>query len=101
MKKLLSSAAVAAVALVALVAPSRAYAWRYYYGPRVYFAAPLFLPPPVYIGPPPVYYAPRPYPPSAQTCYAGAYICPLDQPAPVGGTCSCPATNGRAYGSAH
>jgi hypothetical protein len=101
MSKSVSHVALAALAVAALLAPGQALAWHPHYGPRVYFGPPLYVPPPVYLGPPPIYYAPRPYPPAAQTCYAGAYICPLDQPAYAGGTCSCPATNGRAYGSAH
>jgi len=90
--------ALAALGLAGLAVSQPALAWRYYRGPEVFFAPPLYVAPPVY-APPPVYYAPRRYP-SAQTCYAGAYICPLDQPVPVGGTCSCPTNNGRAFGSA-
>lgn len=85
------------VGLLAVAQP--ALAWHpYHEGPRVYFGPPVFLAPPVY-APPPVYYEARPYP-AAQTCYAGAYICPLDQPAPVGGHCACPTHTGRAFGTA-
>ncbi len=70
-------------------------------------------PPVVYAPPPPVYgypYYPPPavaYPPSAPppatasgTCYAGAYVCPLDRPPTPDGSCSCPTgyDGGRVYG---
>ncbi len=107
-------AALAFTALSAAVAPSPAHAWwrggvaigiappPLYFGPPVY-APPLYAPPVYY--PPPVYYAPPPFyvaPPRrlAQSCYAGAYVCPLPQPGPVGGACSCPAFHGRVYGRA-
>ncbi|HEY8614019.1 MAG TPA: hypothetical protein VIL69_22390 [Roseomonas sp.] len=56
-------------------------------------------PPPAYYVPPYPAYAP-PYPsyaprPAGQTCYAGAYICPLERPLPAGDACACPAQNGR------
>ncbi len=69
----------------------------------------LAAPPPVYYAPPVVYGAPTVYaappvyaaPAAAQTCYAGPYVCPLDQATPVGGHCSCPTnTEVRSYGSA-
>jgi hypothetical protein len=74
-------------------------------------------PPPVYYAAPPVaYYAPAPAvvatPAPAvavtpaptyasalgQGCYAGAYVCPLEQATPVGADCSCPANEGRVSG---
>jgi hypothetical protein len=74
-------------------------------------------PPPVYYAAPPVaYYAPAPavvatpapavavtaaptYASAAgQGCYAGAYVCPLEQATPVGADCSCPANEGRVAG---
>ena len=37
--------------------------------------------------------------PAGQACYAGAYVCPLERPAPAGDACSCPARGGqRAWG---
>ena len=88
--------------------------------PPVYIGPPpvYYGPPPVYYAPPPAYYAPPPgyapppdyvpppdYAPSlggppGQTCYAGPYVCPLDQPVPAGGPCSCPTNQGRAWGRA-
>ncbi len=62
-----------------------------------YYAPPAFYPPPYG---PPVVYAPPPYaavPPSGR-CFAGAYVCPLAQLAPVGAPCSCPANTGRIAG---
>jgi hypothetical protein len=76
------------LAVPALTAPG------YYYPPPVYYA-----PPPVYYAPPPAYAAPGYVAPaSGQGCYAGAYVCPLDRPSPVGSPCSCPSNQGRAYG---
>lgn len=87
--------------------------------PPLYFGGPVYAPPPVYYAPPPVYYAappayyapppvvyaPPPFyvaPPSrySSTCYAGAYSCPMQNAAPAGSPCSCPANQGRAYGRA-
>src|ERR1700761_6320407 len=60
---------------------------------------PGFYPAPYYYPPPPVYYAPPPpvvyappqtYAPApqasggGQTCYAGAYVCPMDRPTATG-----------------
>jgi hypothetical protein len=72
------------------------------------FFPPYYAPPPVYYPPyyaPPVVYAPpannfsyAPPAPSvgyAQSCQAGAYVCPLAQDTPPGGRCSCPGNNGR------
>jgi len=75
-----------------------------YWAPRPYY----YAPPPVYYAPPPAYYpAPVYYPPpvyagpSAQACYAGPYMCQLDQPVAAGSSCSCPVNgNTRAYGRA-
>ncbi len=67
-----------------------------YYAPRAFYP-PLYGPPPYG---PPVVYAPPPYaavPPSGR-CFAGAYVCPLAQLAPVGAPCSCPANIGRIAG---
>jgi hypothetical protein len=88
----------------ALAAPSPAHAWwrgGFFIGfPPVYVG-----PPPAYYYPPPYYYAPpppvvyeQPAPAAGQSCYAGAYVCPLNAPSPVGGPCSCPTNTGRTGG---
>ena len=64
--------------------------------PRVYAPPPVVYAPPAYYPPPPVYLAPS----AAQQCYAGPYVCPLDAPAVIGGSCSCPANRGRVFGRA-
>jgi hypothetical protein len=104
------------VGLVAFSAPAHAW-WRggFVVGvvpPPLYFGPPVVYPPPVVYAPPPVVYAPPPTvytPPNAyagspapgQTCYAGAYVCPLPQPFPPGSSCSCPDNSGRrAFGQA-
>ncbi len=92
-------------ALVALAWPGTAHAWRHWgwWGPGVIVTVPppMFYPPPYY-GPPPGYYGPPSYAapqmPSGEACYAGAYVCPLDQPGPQGAPCSCPTNHGRAGG---
>jgi hypothetical protein len=80
----------------------------YGYGPGFY-PAPYYYPPPVYYPPPPVYYTPpqvyTPAPaaqPGGQTCYAGAYVCPMDRPVPTGASCYCPGNGGqRVWGRAN
>lgn len=38
---------------------------------------------------------------TAQSCFAGRYVCPLEHAAPVGGKCWCPGNRGeRQYGQA-
>jgi hypothetical protein len=86
----------------------------YYYPP--YYAPPYYGPPsypdgssfsyappnssqPQNLAPPPGY-APGGYTPSAgygvaQSCQAGAYVCPLVAETPPGGRCSCPGQNGQ------
>jgi hypothetical protein len=86
--------------------------------PPVVVAPPAYYPP--YYGPPAVYappgnnfsytppsaqpqgYAPGGYYPpvspsqySAQSCRAGAYVCPLVQDTPPGGACACPGHDGQ------
>ncbi|SHJ36036.1 hypothetical protein SAMN02745194_02404 [Roseomonas rosea] len=62
------------------------------------------VPPPAWTVPPYPAYAPPPVVvvpprPPGQTCYAGAYICPLDRTLSAGDACGCPAPNGgRAWG---
>ena len=87
----------------------------YYYPP--YYTPPYYGPPPGYAPPdgsfsysppssqpqnlaPPPGYAPGGYTPStgygvAQSCQAGAYVCPLVADTPPGGRCSCPGQNGQ------
>jgi hypothetical protein len=64
-----------------------------YYGPRVVYAPPYYYPPPVVYAAPPTYAAVP-----AGRCFAGAYVCPLDRPGPVGAPCSCPTNTGRTAG---
>ena len=100
----------AAATGMALPHPAQAW-WRGGAGFGFYPFAPLpyayYPPPPVYYAPPPVYYAPPPayappaYAPAgpAQSCYAGQYVCPLEQLVPRGTYCSCPSNNaGRVTG---
>lgn len=82
------------------------------YYPPAYYPPPIYYPPPVYYPPPPVYYTPPPPPytppayqppPSgvATTCYAGAFVCPMQSRVSIGTTCWCPDNAGaRAYGRA-
>jgi hypothetical protein len=105
MRKLLIGATAMAVAAGITLLPGAANAWwrHGFYGPGVVFIGPpIYAPPPIYYGPPVIYAPPPVYaaPMAGSTCYAGAYICPLDQPAPMGGECSCPTNQGRAYGRA-
>jgi hypothetical protein len=101
MRKSVLGAAIVAFAAGAVLLPGSAQAWWRggFYGPGI-----VVVPGPVVYPPPPGYYPPPsgyyPAPPPGQTCYAGAYICPLDQPVPAGATCSCPTNQGRAYGQA-
>lgn len=96
--------AVAATMLAGMLAPEPAHAWwhRHGWGGGVFIGPPIVVGPPVYYGPPPGYYyapAPRTYAQAGEACYAGAYVCPLDQPTPAGAPCSCPTnTQARSYG---
>lgn len=101
--------AVAAGALLAAAPTAQA---RVFFGVGFGFplfapAYPFYAPPPVVYAPPPVVYAPPPpvyaRPPVSAAgpegrCFAGAYVCPLDRPVPVGAPCSCPTNFGRAGG---
>ena len=82
----------------ALLVPGPAQAWwhrgGYFFGPPIIVGPPIYIGPPVYAAPPPYYSGP-----AGQACYAGPYICPLDQPGPRGAPCSCPTNqNSRAGG---
>jgi hypothetical protein len=83
------------------------YGW---WGPGVAFglglgaiaAAPYYYyPPPYYYSPPPVIYAPpQTYSPApvgggGQSCYAGAYVCPMDRPVATGAGCYCLGNGGQ------
>jgi hypothetical protein len=81
------------------------------FGPGFWFPPYYYYPPPVYYPPPPVWYTPPPpvsyTPPAyaspgvARSCYAGAYVCPMQVEVSPGTTCWCPNnTGGRAYGTA-
>jgi hypothetical protein len=65
----------------------------YYYAPPYY--------PPVYYSPPQTYYQPPPQGYSqaqgggGQSCYAGAYVCPMDRPVATGASCYCPGNSGQ------
>jgi hypothetical protein len=68
----------------------------YYPPPRVYYAPP----PPVVYAPPPVTYAPPMR--AAQSCYAGAYTCPMERPTTPGAACYCAGNGGnRVWGQAN
>jgi len=79
-----------------------------YFGPPVYAPPPVYYPPPAYYAPPPVVYAPPPayapqYAPQYQTgqsCYAGAYVCPMDRPVTPGSGCYCTVNGTRVWGRA-
>ena len=87
----------ALVAALATPVPAQA-GWRHGWGwgPGIVFVPPIYLAPPVYYAAPPVVYYSRPI---GQACYAGPYVCPLNQPGPVGVQCSCPTNQGnRSFG---
>jgi hypothetical protein len=83
-----------------VVAPPPAY----YYPPPVYVGPPpvYAAPPPIYSAPPPIYSAPPPgyssAPPSGQACYAGPWVCPMQQPTASGSSCFCIANGDRVWG---
>lgn len=102
----------AAAALWALApAPAEArvgfffgYGGGFYPAPTPYYYAPPPPPPAYYYPPPPPAYSYPSYgylPPAAplaQSCYAGAWSCPLAAPARPGDSCSCPTPGGPAWG---
>lgn len=105
MRRIIFGAAAVVLAAGAMLASHPAEAW--WRGGGFFYGPPVFIGPPVVYAPPPVYYAPGPvygpgptYGPAGQACYAGPYVCPLDQPTPAGAQCSCPANQGRVYGQA-
>ena len=105
MRRIILGTAAVVLAAGAMLASHPAQAWWrggvYFYGPPVVVGPPMiYAPPPVYYTPGPVYSPAPSYGQAGQACYAGAYVCPLDQATPVGGSCSCPTNQGRAYGQA-
>lgn len=111
--KALAVALVAACAM-GLASPASAW-WRAGWGwggVGIAVVPPVVVPPPVVVAPPPVIYAAPPvvavpaapppvvYRAGGRSCDAGAYICPLDQPASIGTTCSCATKSGQpVYGT--
>ena len=104
----------ALVAFCAAATPAAARIWVGF-GFPLYFGPPVYYPPPTYYAPPPApaYNAPPPAAynapaqsdaapmPAGQSCYAGAYVCPMDHPIPSGANCYCPGTGGdRVWGHA-
>ena len=93
--------------------PPYAYYPPAYYPPAYFPPAgypPAYYPPPGTGAPPASFAAPLPASPSStdspplppgQACFAGAWICPLDQPTPIGSPCACSAGGGKAWGRAN
>lgn len=98
--------AAALIACAAATSPASARVWigfgfpglyvgppAYYYPPPVYYPPPAYYTPPAYYSAPQASYAPTPASPapagSGQTCYAGGYTCPMDQPVASGAACYC------------
>lgn len=112
--------AVVAAAVLGITAwtapPAQARIW-FGFGIPLVGPPPFYYPPPVYYPPPPVYYPPPPpvvytpppppygatpyssapagFTPSRQTCYAGAYTCPMEHPVPSGAACYCSGNSGQ------
>jgi hypothetical protein len=68
-----------------------------------YYAPPGYYPPPVSYAPPQAYYPPQAYSQApvgggGQSCYAGAYVCPMDRPVATGASCYCPGNDGQRVG---
>jgi hypothetical protein len=107
---LIAAAALVAAGIAIPAAPAQArvfvgFGFPLYFPPPLYYPPPVYAPPPVvYAPPPPVTYAPPPaYPPPSrgQSCYAGAYVCPMDHPTAPGNACYCPGNGGeRVWGHA-
>jgi hypothetical protein len=107
---LITSAALLVAGIVLPFGPAHARVWfgfgfPLYYPPQVYYPPAAYYPPPmIYAPPPPVTYTPPSTyaPPSrSQSCYAGAYICPMERPTASGNACYCPGNNGeRVWGRA-
>jgi hypothetical protein len=68
-----------------------------------YYAPPGYYPPPISYVPPQAYYPPQAYGQApvgggGQSCYAGAYVCPMDRPIATGASCYCPGNDGQRVG---
>jgi len=103
------AAAAALIGCFGAASPADARVWIGFGFPGIYIGPPAYYyPPPVYY-PPPAYYPPSgPYSPSAQSyapppasaatagqsCYAGGYVCPMDQPVASGAACYCLGSGG-------
>jgi hypothetical protein len=75
---------------------SFSFGFPFFVGPPAYYPPPPYYPPPAYYPPPPATYAPpvpQPGAPSGQSCYAGAYVCPMEHPVPSGSSCYCLSNN--------
>lgn len=107
----ISAGAATIAAVMAMAAPADAAVFvglgfgLPYYGPA-YIPPPIYYPPPAYYPPPPVYYTPpvqQRYAPApmaeqssgGQSCYAGAYVCPMDRPVAAGSSCYCLGNGGQ------
>jgi hypothetical protein len=116
LRALMAGGAILAAA-VAVPGPAHARVWvgfgfPFYYGPPAYYGPPPYYPPPAYYPPPPYYpppatyypppsaYAPGYSAPSAQSCYAGVTVCPMERPVASGSACYCTTAQGRAWGRA-
>jgi len=51
------------------------------------------------VGPSPYGTAVAPASGNGGTCYAGAYVCPMATPTPIGSTCSCPGLGAPSFGT--
>jgi hypothetical protein len=91
---------------IAVLLPAHAFArwgvglgFGWAWSPPAYYAPPAYYYPPPYYAPPAYYPPPPAYPPGyGGTCYAGAYVCALPGPGPLGGTCTCPGLGAPSYG---
>ncbi len=111
-----------ALAALAVAPPAQARVGVFFgFAPPLWAPPVFYYPPPVYYPPPPVWYTPPPLPPwyvprppvtysppayprrssAAATCYAGAYVCPMETRVAIGTTCWCSDNaGGRAFGRA-
>jgi hypothetical protein len=74
----------------------------YYWPPPVYFPPQVWAPPPQVWAPPqqgfsqtPQGFSQAPGGGGGQSCYAGAYVCPMERPVASGAGCYCPGNNGQ------
>ncbi len=107
-RMMLALGAGAVLAGLAAMPPARARVGVFFgFAPPLYVAPPYYYPPPIYYPPPPVWYTPPPpaesytppaYAPAAapaRSCYAGAYVCPMQTAVSAGTTCWCPDNSGQ------